>query len=115
MTRDSHSKTNCRTYRLASQHGVSSVHQRRAEKLQERKQSAYPERSVPRVDRIVRKELIRLNKWVRELLWVRRNDQGIIVGISEELPKHGDFIPTLVKQNQSQYIRGDHNEKQGRL
>lgn len=33
--------------------------------------------------------------WVQELLWVQRNEQGVVIGISEKPPKTGDFIPTV--------------------
>lgn len=33
--------------------------------------------------------------WMQELVWVRRNDNGVIVGVSFDPPKTGDFIPTV--------------------
>lgn len=33
--------------------------------------------------------------WMQELLWVRRDDNGEIVRVSQDPPKEGDFIPTV--------------------
>jgi hypothetical protein len=51
-----------------------------------------------------------LKPWVQELMWVRRNDQGVIVGYEENLPKSGEFIPTvptLIKRDPAQYKKGE--------
>jgi hypothetical protein len=34
-------------------------------------------------------------KWEQELLWVKRDANGAIVGISETPPKKEDFIPNV--------------------
>lgn len=41
--------------------------------------------------------------WMQELVWVRRNDNGVIVGVSFDPPKTGDLIPTVptVKRTKS--------------
>lgn len=33
--------------------------------------------------------------WVQELLWVRRNEHGVLVDVSEKLPAQAEFIPTV--------------------
>lgn len=36
-----------------------------------------------------------MTPWAQELMWVKRNEQGVIVGISTVPPKSEDFVPTL--------------------
>lgn len=33
--------------------------------------------------------------WAQELMWVQRNEQGVIIGTSELPPKTDDFVPYL--------------------
>ncbi|MCY9704992.1 hypothetical protein M5X05_12310 [Paenibacillus alvei] len=33
--------------------------------------------------------------WMQELLWVRRDENGEMVRVSEDPPKEEDFIPTV--------------------
>jgi hypothetical protein len=34
-------------------------------------------------------------QWEQELLWVKRNEAGVIIGISDKPPSSEDFIPTI--------------------
>ena len=36
-----------------------------------------------------------LKPWVQELIWVRRNERGILINISEKPPQTGEMIPTM--------------------
>lgn len=33
--------------------------------------------------------------WAQELIWVRRNGAGAVIGYSEKPPQTGDMIPTM--------------------
>lgn len=33
--------------------------------------------------------------WAQELMWVKRNKAGVIVGISKKLPEGVEFIPSV--------------------
>ncbi len=42
---------------------------------------------------------------MQELIWVRRNDAGVIVGYSEKPPQTGDLIPTVPRKVQQKTER----------
>ncbi|WP_177182484.1 hypothetical protein [Paenibacillus sp. OV219] len=39
--------------------------------------------------------------WTQELLWVKRNRDGVIVGIQEKTPQHGDIVPLVPRKEAS--------------
>lgn len=36
--------------------------------------------------------------WIQELMWVQRNESGVIVKYSEKPPESDDFIPYVPKE-----------------
>lgn len=40
--------------------------------------------------------------WMQELVWVKRNEQGVIIGYSEMLPEGADFIPTVPRNKRKE-------------
>lgn len=42
---------------------------------------------------------------MQELMWVKRDENGVIVRMSEKPPQTGDFIPTVPKKVQQKTER----------
>ncbi|NMM52130.1 ORF6C domain-containing protein [Paenibacillus aquistagni] len=40
--------------------------------------------------------------WMQELMWVKRNEQGVIIGYSETLPEGVDFIPMVPRNKKKE-------------
>jgi len=41
------------------------------------------------------------NAWAQELMWVKRNKQGVVIGVRELPPETENFIPTLPSKGQA--------------
>lgn len=47
------------------------------------------------------REASKLGLWVQELMWVRRNEHGVVIEFSEKLPDTNDFIPTFPRKRKA--------------
>lgn len=43
-----------------------------------------------------------MKPWIQEMMWVRRNDQGVVVDLSENLPENAAFIPTVTQSTETE-------------
>ncbi|MCG7410595.1 hypothetical protein MH117_24670 [Paenibacillus sp. ACRRX] len=49
--------------------------------------------------------------WMQELIWVRRNEQGVIIGTAEKLPPNVAFIPTVPHTKKEPSAKGSIDKK----